>query len=269
MDRRNGSTIDDNRRVLLALPVYNEQQHLHAVLDAVVAYVDDVVVIDDGSTDDTKMLLAQRNDVCVITHPNNRGYGQSIIDAMQFGLGCDFDWVITMDCDLQHEPANLPDFLAAIAADNADVISGSRYLTPMDRPGSPPPDRRNINHQITHLLNHDLHLHLTDAFCGFKAYRLAAMAQLKLTERGYAIPLEFWVEAARHSLRIREIPISLIYNDPDRHFGGELDNPEIRLQHYLEVYEQSLTRAGWTLPSRRHHAAQLDPPGCTATGVHE
>ena len=256
-------------KVLLAIPVYNEHQHLNAVLDAVSCYVDDVVVIDDGSTDDTKLLLAQRNDVCVITHPNNRGYGQAIIDALQFARGQGFDWVITMDCDLQHEPANIPDFLAAIAADNADLISGSRYLAVEPGCDCPPPDRRDINHTITEMLNNDLDLGLTDAFCGFKAYRLSAMAALKLTESGYALPLEFWVESARHQLRIREIPVCLIYNDPNRCFGGELDDAQVRLRHYQQVYQRSLARAALTLPHRRTRIATIDAPSRPATPVHE
>lgn len=238
-------------RVLLAIPVYNEQQHVNAVLDAVSSYIPDVVVIDDGSTDDTPILLARRHDVCIIAHPNNHGYGRSIIDALHFGLGCDFDWVITMDCDLQHEPASIPSFLAAIAEDNADVISGSRYLDHSGQSDCPPVDRRGINRTITEMLNRDLKLSLTDAFCGFKAYRLSAMERLQLNESGYGFPMEFWVEAARNCLRVREIPISLIYNDPNRHFGGELDNAQVRLQYYLHVYERTLEQAGWRFGQQR------------------
>ena len=230
-------------KVLLAIPVFNEERHLRAVLDEVNHYSDDVLVIDDGSTDASKLILASRANICVITHPSNRGYGQTIIDAFHFAMGSWYDWIITMDCDLQHEPAKIPDFIAAIKEDDADIISGSRYLLESNQNGSVPADRRRINQVITQRINERLKFSLTDAFCGFKAHRVRSMAQMELSEAGYAVPLEFWVQAAVHSLRVREIPISLIYNNPNRSFGQALDDPETRLNHYLDVFEKNLQRA--------------------------
>ena len=231
-------------RILLAIPVFNEVEHLDAVLDEVAHYIDDIVVIDDGSTDGSKVLLARRENICVISHPHNRGYGQTVIDAFHFACGSGYDWVITMDCDLQHEPAKIPDFIAAIEQDDADIISGSRYLAESNCNGCPPPERRKINEQVTEMINQRLGLALTDAFCGFKAHRVKAMVALNLQEAGYAVPLELWTQAAARKLRVREIPINLIYNDPNRHFGGELDDPKTRLAHYRSVFERTLQRVG-------------------------
>ena len=62
-----------------------------------------------------------------------------------------------------------------------------------------------------------------DSFCGFKAHRVSAMRRLRLTEPGYAFPLQLWPQVAVAKLRVTEIPVRLIYNDPNRHFGGSLD----------------------------------------------
>ena len=111
---------------------------------------------------------------------------------------------------------------------------------------SPPVDRRNINRLITELLNSSLHLRfasdlgMTDSFCGFKAHRVSAMEKLSLNIPGYAFPMQFWVQADAHRLRVREIPVKLIYKDATRHFGGMLDDPSVRLQHYLEVLTNEL-----------------------------
>jgi len=233
-------------KILLALPVFNEEKHLNAVLDKVGKYLQDVVVIDDGSTDETKLILARRKDVCAISHPKNRGYGRSIIDAFHFAIGCGFDWVMSMDCDLQHEPSQIPNFLSAIADDDADIISGSRYLRECPADDQPPAERRRINKIITETINQRLKLNLTDAFCGFKAYRVKSIDRLKLTETGYGLPLQFWVQSAAQQLRIREIPVKLIYNDPDRHFGGTLDESKTRLQYYRKVFDNALQEAGLT-----------------------
>jgi len=234
-------------RVLVAIPVYNEERHLHGVLAAVRRWADDVLVVNDGSTDRTGALLAGWPDVYTLTHPVNRGYGQSVIDAFAFAADRDYDWVITMDCDEQHEPSQIPDFIAAARQDDADIISGSRYLLERPDDDPPPPDRLRINRRIRRLLAAVLGLHLTDAFCGFKAQRVAALRKLRLTETGYAFPLQFWVQCARAGLRIREIPVARVYRDRNRQFGGALDDPDRRLRHYLEVFVSELCR-GARLP---------------------
>jgi dolichol-phosphate mannosyltransferase len=85
-----------------------------------------------------------------------------------------------------------------------------------------------------------LGLSLTDAFCGFKAYRVCALKKLKLTETGYAMPLELWVQAAYHHLRIVEVPVPLIYLSEERSFGGSLDEAGVRLAHYRTVIDRAV-----------------------------
>ncbi len=235
-------------RVLVAIPVYNEQKYVHQVLERVLEHAPDVLVIDDGSTDATPLLLSQFP-VEVIRHARNRGYGRSLMDAFRWAAVDGFDWVITMDCDEQHEPASIPDFIDAIKRDNADIISGSRYLTPSPDDDRPPPERRRINTEITSELNQRLGMAITDAFCGFKAYRVAAVRPLRLDVDGYAFPLQFWVQSAAAGLRISEIPVKLIYKDLNRSFGGPLDNQQVRLAHYRTVLYKELERCADRLPS--------------------
>lgn len=229
-------------RVLVAIPVFNEAKYLAKVLAQVQSQGADVLVVDDGSTDETPAILRTFPGVAVIRHPENRGYGQSLIDAFQFASRQEYDWVISIDCDEQHEPARIPEFIAAARSDDADILSGSRYLKAMSGNTAAPDDRRRINMTITQMLNDRLGLRLTDAFCGFKAHRVSAMDRLCLTVPGYAFPLQFWVQAWRQGLAIRELPVELIYNDPNRHFGGMLDDPDSRLTHYLDVFETELAR---------------------------
>jgi dolichol-phosphate mannosyltransferase len=147
-----------------------------------------------------------------------------------------------MDCDGQHEPARIPVLAEALAG--ADIVSGSRYLEVFDPSQRPPEERRRINVEVTRWLNECLGLNLTDAFCGFKAYRTSALRQLDITEDGYAMPLEVWVQAVRHDLSILEVPVPLIYLDEERAFGGALDNASYRLNHYRAVFQNALARAG-------------------------
>ncbi len=234
-------------RVLVAIPVYNEERYVARVLGRVREFASDILVIDDGSTDKTPMLLAQQP-VEVIRHARNRGYGRSMQDMFRWAAVDGFDWLIPMDCDEQHEPEAIPRFIEAIESEDADVISGSRYLanTPLD--DAPPGDRRAINATITEELNARLGLTLTDSFCGFKAYRVEAVSRLRLNVDGYDFPMQFWVQAAAQGLRISEIPVRLIYNDPSRSFGGPLDDPARRLAHYRRTMHAEILRCADQLP---------------------
>jgi len=249
-------------RVLVAIPVFNEAKYLQRVLAQVLRQGADVLVIDDGSTDETPALLRTQPGVAVIRHPENRGYGQSLIDAFSYASRQAYDWVISIDCDEQHEPARIPEFIAEARRDDADILSGSRYLQDMSGNTSAPDDRRQINFKITAMLNERLGLKLTDAFCGFKAYRVSAMDRLCLTVPGYAFPLQFWVQAWRLGLVIRELPVALIYNDPNRHFGGILDDPDSRLAHYLDVFEAEFTRTDAACDAASDGASCESPTGC-------
>ncbi len=238
----------ETQRILIAMPVFNERKYVDHVLDKVLKFHGDLLLIDDGSTDGTAEVLADRarvrKDIHLLQHPENRGYGQSLIDAFKWARKRGYDWVITMDCDEQHEPERIPDFKAAIATDEWDVISGSRYLQQRADDDLPPTDRRSINATITTMINDLFGFKLTDSFCGFKAHSVSAMARLKLDIPGYAFPLQFWPQVASKALRVTEIPVRLIYNDPNRHFGGLLDDASNRLKHYLEVLSNELIRIG-------------------------
>jgi dolichol-phosphate mannosyltransferase len=225
-------------RVLAAIPVYNEGRHLEAVLREVRRYSHQILVVNDGSTDDTAQLLERQSDLTVITHHQNRGYGAALVSAFSHAVSQDIDVLVTMDCDGQHEPARIPVLLEAIH--DADIVSGSRYLRDFRQDTLAPQDRRRINEIITSELNHRLGLNLSDAFCGFKAYRREALAQLHITEQGWGMPLQLWVQAARRGLRIKEVGVPRIYLDPNRAFGGVLDGADERLAYYRRIIDDAM-----------------------------
>jgi dolichol-phosphate mannosyltransferase len=220
-------------RWLTAIPVYNEARHLQAVLAKVRRVSSDILVVDDGSTDATPDLLDLESELHVVTHRPNRGYGAAIASAFRFFKASDFDVLVTMDCDGQHEPARIPVLLEAIH--DADIVSGSRYLRDFRQDTPAPADRRSINATITREINARYGLQLTDAFCGFKAYRRRAVEPLEITETGWGMPLQLWVQAAHLGLRIKEVAVPRVYLDPKRAFGGMLNDPEERLAYYRRV----------------------------------
>jgi dolichol-phosphate mannosyltransferase len=142
-----------------------------------------------------------------------------------------------MDCDGQHEPARIPVLLEALH--DVDIVSGSRYLRSFRRDSVPPQDRLWINQQITRELNERFGLNLTDAFCGFKAYRSAALARLRITETGWGMPLQLWVQAAHLGLRLKEVAVPRVYLDPKRAFGGVLNDAAERIAYYRKIIDDA------------------------------
>ena len=226
-------------RDAVVLPVYNEAATVGDVLESLRAVFDGVViVVDDGSTDGSKEVLGARRDILSVCHMNNRGYGRSLTDGLDMARAVGATRIVTMDCDGQHEPAHIPAFLDALS--DADIVSGSRYLAGSEAVGVAPEGRRAVNATVTSTINQVTGWSITDAFCGFKAYRADALERLKLTETGYAMPLELWAQAWHAGLRVTEMPVERIYFDGDRSFGEDLDDPEHRLAYYMRVWQRAL-----------------------------
>ena len=248
---------------LAALPVYNEAGYVDNVLNQVTKYADNVLVVNDGSTDGTAERLADWPSVNVVNHDVNRGYGAALKSAFQYAIDHHYEYLITLDCDGQHQPQRLPRFVAA--CQNADIVSGSRYLKTYPGDSEPPAQRLFINKQITRQINQRFGMNLTDTFCGFKAYRVEALKLFDIKDDGYAMPLELWVQAAMHRMRVIEIPVPLIYLDLNRSFGGALDEAEKRLKYYNECIDravEAMQAKGFEVPEvppRRESACQGCP----------
>jgi glycosyltransferase involved in cell wall biosynthesis len=222
-------------RWLTAIPVYNEAKYLQDVLREVRRYSPEILVVNDGSTDETGDLLAAEPGIRLITHPQNRGYGAALVSAFDFAVKGDYDVLVTMDCDGQHEPSRIPVLLEAIH--DADLVSGSRYLRDFRQNTPVPEERLRINRQVTAEINERYGLSITDAFCGFKAYRMSVLAKMHITENGWGMPLQVWVQAARLRLRVKEVGVPRVYLDPNRAFGGMLNDAEERLAYYRRVLD--------------------------------
>jgi len=231
---------------VVIMPVYNEAATLSDVLAKIkVHHRGPIIAIDDGSTDASGAILDQYGGIDVIRNQPNMGYGNALIKGFARALEKGYLLAVTIDCDEQHEPALIPAMFANI--NELDVLSGSRYLASEGGQDKPPEERRNINMTITALLNRITGYNLTDSFCGFKCYRLEAMKKLKLDETGYAMPVQFWVQASHFRLKVGEMAVPRIYKNLDRTFGGGIDDPEKRLEYYKGVLEKELER--WSISS--------------------
>ena len=145
-------------KVLIAIPVHNEERYLASILEQVRRYAQgcSILAIDDGSKDKSPEILRQCPGIIVLTHEHNQGYGKTLADAFEYADQEGYDWVITLDADEQHDPARIPDFVRMAAADDCDILSGSRYMKEESSYEQVPGDRRQVNYLITVLLNNAL-----------------------------------------------------------------------------------------------------------------
>ena len=226
-------------KILIAIPVFNEAD-LSNVIHGVRKFATDILVVDDGSTDNLRENLTGLKRVHLIIHPRNLGYGKTIIDSFMYAIKNDYDYLITIDSDGQHDPEEIPLFLKEIPFYDCDILSGTRYFFQTMVGNGVPRERYLINKEITGILNRITRFNLTDAFCGFKAYKVDKLKTLQLTECGYGMPLQLWIQAWKRGLQVREIPVKLIYKDLTRRFKGVLEDPDTRLRYYKKIIEEGL-----------------------------
>ncbi len=242
---------------LVFIPVYNEEKNIRQIIGQIrqLPYDLDVLVIDDGSTDNTKAILRKIPAIHTIFHGVNQGYGQTLLDGFDYAIEEGYENVITIDSDKQHQPEEIPVFLEAAKGNHPDILSGSRYLQAGEATyRKAPPDRVKVNRRITKKINSITGYHLTDAFCGFKLYRVDALKKLHLTEQGYGMPLQLWMQAWRKGLSVEEIPVELIYiSHAPADTPGALTNLFRRYRYYLQIIEKEkepYETSGISRPSR-------------------
>lgn len=193
-------------KILVGIPAYNEERYISGVVLLARQYADEVVVVDDGSTDRTAE-FARLAGATVIVSEGNLGYGATIQAIFNQAAERLPDVLITLDGDGQHDCNDIPKFVAAIE-EGADVVIGSRAL----QRHRIPPYRRLGQKILARLTNLASRTNLSDTESGFRAYSRKAMRGLKLTQRGMAVSAEIITRASALGLAIDEVPISISYN---------------------------------------------------------
>lgn len=195
-------------RIAALIPALNAERTLPAVLEQTRAYVDPVVVIDDGSSDGTGD-VARAGGAIVLRHEVNRGKGAALKTGFQWALDNGCEGVITLDADGQHLPSEIPKFLRERAAGGADLIIGGRsHLFEKMLPR-----RRNANRFSAWCIAKTSGVAITDSQSGFRFYSANLMRTLKLRTDGFDMESEVIVRAGRRGFRIVTIPIELGFVD--------------------------------------------------------
>jgi glycosyltransferase involved in cell wall biosynthesis len=217
------------------IPSYNNAKFLEALLQEVLGYCNDVIVINDGCTDHTEEVLAGFKSVHVVTFGSNRGKGKALRAGFRHALDLGFDHAITLDSDRQHSPADLPRFLEMIDREPKAIVIGSRQL----RNNHVPRKNRFANRFSSFWFKVETGLKLGDTQSGYRLYPIRALKGLKLFTGRYEFELEVIVKAAWKGIKIVEMPVDVYYPPKEErvtHFRPFLDFMRISLLNTWLVF---------------------------------
>ena len=192
------------KRVAAVIPAYNEEQFIADVVSRVKRHVDHVIVVDDGSTDQTAKVAAESG-ATVIVHERNMGKWIALQDGFKEAIKR-ADVIVQLDGDGQHDPDEIPKFLKAL--EESDVVVGYRSKKGM------PIIRKISNFITTTMLRLLFSLRVSDSQCGYRAYRRDALEKLMNVEaKGFEGETASLIMAKRLGLKIGEVPIKTIYGE--------------------------------------------------------
>lgn len=208
-------------RVLAGIAAYNEARYVGSVVLQARQYVDEVIVVDDGSTDNTAR-VAELAGATVIRHDENRGKGAAIQSILAEAKKRNPDILVLLDADAQHDPNEIPVLLKPIS-EGFDLVIGSR-----EAQKAKTPRYRRIGQKVIFRSSRlASKANIYDSESGFRALSPKAINELELKSRGFAIESEMITRAADKNLKITEVPISNIYT-----IDGSTLNP---VRHGIDV----------------------------------
>lgn len=198
--------LDLRASVLAIVPANNEAENIEAVVRAVRKHLDHVLVVDDGSEDETAHIASRIPNVEVLRIPWG-GKGGALREGFSAALQRRYSWVLTIDADGQHDPAEIPRFLAAAQAGEADLLVGSRRsdLSRMPRV------RRITNLSMSWLISRLARQPIPDSQNGFRMIRADVLRSIPLTTHHFELETEVLFESARAGFRISSVEVTTIY----------------------------------------------------------
>ncbi len=194
-------------KIIAGIPCFNEERFIGSVVAKTRKYADEVIVIDDGSTDESAE-IAETAGAVVYRHEQNQGYGAAIRSILERGADHDAGILVIIDGDGQHDPKEISLLTQPIIDGQADIVVGSRFL---EKENHAPFYRRVGQRALTAATNLGSGHKLTDSQSGCRAYSSEALSKLNLTESGMAISSEIQFAIKESGLRVCEVPIDVSY----------------------------------------------------------
>lgn len=205
-------------KVCVLIPSYNEARTIGRVVKGARARGLEVCVVDDGSSDNTSA-IAKAEGAIVIAHAKNMGKGTSLREGFKYILKENFDAVITMDGDDQHDSCSIPDFVKEAEASSADMVIGDRMREAKHMPSL----RRNTNRFMSYVISKVCGQDVPDTQCGYRLITRKVLESVALDSSNFEIESELIVKAGRKGFKIASVPVKAIYRDEKSKINPVLD----------------------------------------------
>lgn len=198
---------DDHGNYCVLIPTYNNDQTLANVIQRSLLFTKDIIVVNDGSTDNTSEILNSFEEIKVIHHITNFGKGKALSSGFAEAINLGFKYAITIDSDGQHFPEDIPLFIEKIKHDPNHLLVGARNLENAGQPG-----KNSFANKISNFwFTIETGLNLPDTQSGFRLYPLKKINSLSLKTTHYDYELEILVKSFWNGIKIESIPIRVYY----------------------------------------------------------
>ena len=209
-------------KICVVIPAYNEAGTIGRVVSEVKEKVSEVVVVDDGSSDQT-VSLAKQSGATTLTHFLNRGQGAALQTGIIFALKRGADIIITFDADGQHQTSEIDKIIKPLLLGEVDIVLGSRFLELTDK-SKIPLSKRIILKLAVWFTKIYTNLPVTDAHNGFRAFSKKAAELIEIKQDGMAHASEIIEQIKKHNLKFKEVAVSIIYTEYSKQKGQRLSN---------------------------------------------
>jgi glycosyltransferase involved in cell wall biosynthesis len=196
-------------KTVAVIPAFNEGPRIKSVLLKTGKYVDNVVVVDDGSTDNTfEVSNGIAGNIITLRHKINLGKGAAMKTGCEAALKIGADIIIFMDADGQHKPEDIPRFIESIENEKNDIVFGSRKI------GKDMPLVMMLGNKFLSIVTSFLFkIYIADTQSGFRAVRADVYPKIKWNSTRYSVETEMVVKVGKKKLKFKEIEIETIYSD--------------------------------------------------------
>ncbi len=204
-------------KVFCVIPAFNEEKNIASVLAQVKPLVDEVVVVDDGSTDKTAQ-IAKTAGAVVLRHLVNRGQGAALETGNQYALRQGAEIIVHFDADGQFLASEIREIIAPIKTGQAQIVFGSRFL---GKKSNIPWLKKNFLLPAARLVNYILlGVRFSDPQSGFRALSRQAAQEIQIENDGMAHCSELLAKALASDFQVKEVPITVIYHNFGQHLSG-------------------------------------------------
>jgi glycosyltransferase involved in cell wall biosynthesis len=224
--------LPDSTSFCVIVPTYNNHKTLKKVLDSVLDFTPNVIIVNDGSTDSTQEILKSYSGLTQIHHPKNLGKGRALRNGFRKAIEMKFEYAITIDSDGQHFASDIPNFIAEIQNEPNSLLIGSRNMTQENVP-----KKSSFGNKFSNFwFKFETGIKLEDTQSGFRLYPLQLIPKQFYTNK-FEFEIEVIVRSAWKGITVKNIPIQVLYDPAERvsHFRPFRDFTRISILNTVLV----------------------------------